>query len=1313
MDAKFNLRFLILFLCTSILFIYNGIFSPLTGLFLITFVLIFYKRESIENFQEVSGGTAGSNELWDVHFQNKVLFFNSPCALNSNFGNKTVGSNCSISDLNNLPTWYSWENFVIEDARLAYGSFRGNVNRVPYGSPIYVQSQSRSDATPTYVTVASSKLSVSESRDSNAQFMLEPVDTSLKRSFVKFGDGVYIRHIPSNMYIAKPSNTNNNIKLSNIKDKTSQWNIYNQMGYGHSRQIDWAREALATMSSIYANKKYLPSNCTDGDRNTFCHSDSDKDTQEPYIDIHLTRLLDIKKVAILNRQDCCKDRLGSFWVKVYFDNINAENGKLETKEIYKSQHTASSTQDGFTLENISAVGNRVRVQLSNTGAKRILNLATVSVFGDPVFNTVGANTQLAESSNFILYKPLQVSEKMAVPININCVNTNCNFGVHFMINLSESFSGGTIFSIDKLRVKINNNGKIVVNYVLQNNESSVLTLTGKTELQKMRFNYVSLFLYAGINQENGWAKIKNKATNAYLLVNESEKKYFTTWTSNSNTGEFTSADAVPLEQYEYLGHVKSGYENVPFMRLFVNRKLDSNISFTQSSKVVVGQPRLELYPLKGFIGPLKITNFYYTNEQINRIISFEDNINLGRFDVSDNKRISGMSLPTFGKMGYSLAFWLYIDSENMQNGTYCVFNKKKNLVVMYNSGKYVLEFIFTNSKSESLVYTVPFSHSIVPFQFNHFVVTVDNVKKECKIFQNLKAVQTKKATHAISMDNVEPILVGNCNNSSGLPLKGKITHFNIANYVYSKKQMEKFYTENKEVGKEIDKVNKLFHSVGCPAKILDEKSATPELQQMYLATLSRDPGSLQKSFERMKHFADDFIDNPDSNPERLRMLDMCYGATTTKVLNRILHLSEDIANVKSKGEVNLLLVDGAIDTKSSTVIGPKKIKTYKLDNVKIEFNLSISSLPASTAANVIAFKFIQGKKHALVPQIFFEGNHLAMDIYTSEGIESVVLADNTFNYDQWYRVTLVFHKGYELNVFVNNELALTKETMGQILISNVFEAIVGAYTDLPGFEGKVSDLKISYNTLYSNFDSTKIFLNDTYSLSAPKKITESMNTKNNENSASFTIHFWMYLRSQPNTAVCSILQGVYRKTFFKVQVTQDANQSMLLTVGQSTTVSVPLPGYFFNQWNYVTIEFDQNLRAGKYTFLKVYLNGNVIYSGETQNAADASGSTPGAAEQSVMLVLGECKNSFLKDLRVSNYLLEKTQILQFMTDKGNKGSIDSKKASLFDFEREINEIKKDLFSKKNREKMQEKCYAISDNWTSFKSQNQARLSVAK
>lgn len=1310
MDGKFNFKFLLLFLSTCLLFMYIGHFSTKVGLFLITFILIFYKNEKIDHYENFEN--SDSNNLWDVRFQEKVMFYNSPCMLKSNFGNQIVGTNCSVSDLNNLPVWFSWENFVIEDARLAYGTFRGNINLVPYNSPIYLQGQSRNNINQTYISVNSNKLNVTEARDINCQFILEPIDNTKSNTYVKFGDKVYLKHLQTNQYISIQNYSDNSIKLSNLKDKFSQWNIYNQMGYGHDRDVDWAREALATMSSIYANKKYLPSNCTDGDRNTFCHSDIELDTVEPYLDIHLTRLINVKKVNILNRQDCCKDRLGKFWIKIYFDKIDPNTGKLESTIVYKSENTVSSTQDLFTLENISAVGNRVRVQLSNTGAKRILNLASVSVFGDPVFNTVGVNSQVAENTSYILYKPLQITEKMAVPVNLNCLDSNCNFAIHFAVNLSDTFNGGGILDIGKLKIRINKNGKVVINYYLENDSSSMKTLTGKTEIAKSRFNYITIFVYSGINQENGWVKIKVKSTNKYFIINELEKRYLSTSSNSSNLNEFTEIDSVPLEQYMYLGHVKSDFENVPFMRLFVNKKLDSNISFTQSNKIIIGEPKMQLYALKGYLGPLKITNYFYTNEQIVKLISFEENINLGNFDITDNKRVAGIKLPNFGKMGYSLAFWLFIDSENLQNGVYCILNKKNNLVILYDSIKYVLEFVFTNNKNKTVVYNVPFSHNIVPFQYNHFAITIDNVKQTCKIYLNMSQVASKKLSNTLLMDNIEPILIGNCNNSNNLPMVGKMNQLNISNYVYGKKFIDKLYMENQEFSKAVDKINNLFHSVGCPADILSLEKPNVELQQLYLATMNRDPNALSRQFKKMKDYADDFIDNPDNNPEKLKMLEMCYGVTTKKVLNRILKMSMELNEVKNRGEVKLLLIDGIIDTKSSTVIGPKMIKTYKLDNIKFDFNLIINSLPENTMCNLLAFKFIQGKKHALVPQMYFDGNLLVLDIYTTEGIETITI-NTIMNYNEWYNFSVVFQKGTEFNLFINQQLVHTQTTIGSILISNVFEAILGGYMDMPGFDGRMSDLQISYNTLYSNLDNTKLLLSDTYSLNVPKKIKETIVTKNNENSTSFTIHFWIFFRSQSNISNCNILQGVYKKTYFKLYIGQDSNQNLILTVGQSSNHTIRLPNYFFNQWNYLTIEFDQNVNAGKYTFCKIYINDNVIYSVETSNLVDTDCNSRESDEANVVLLLGECKNSFVKDLRVSNYLLEKTQIYEFMSDKVKKNkNVDAKKPSLFDLEKEMNQIKKDLFNKKNDPNLQEKCFVMENNWNNFKSKNEHRLNKA-
>ena len=69
----------------------------------------------------------------------------------------------------------------------------------------------------------------------------------------------------------------------------------------------------ATMSSLYSTK-YTAENCIDGDINTFCHTSAGDD--QPSLTIEYEGNVEIHKIKVYNRQNCCKDRIvdGSIFI---------------------------------------------------------------------------------------------------------------------------------------------------------------------------------------------------------------------------------------------------------------------------------------------------------------------------------------------------------------------------------------------------------------------------------------------------------------------------------------------------------------------------------------------------------------------------------------------------------------------------------------------------------------------------------------------------------------------------------------------------------------------------------------------------------------------------------------------------------------------------------------------------------------------------------------------------------------------------------------------------------------------------------------
>lgn len=102
----------------------------------------------------------------------------------------------------------------------------------------------------------------------------------------------------------------------------------------------------------------------------------------PYWEVTLNQISQIKEIALFNRNDCCGDRLSNFQITV-FNNAtpvftHQETGRVAQGTIY------SIANDSVFL----ATGNRVRIEFidgfSDNGVNTILSLAEVQVWGTTV-----------------------------------------------------------------------------------------------------------------------------------------------------------------------------------------------------------------------------------------------------------------------------------------------------------------------------------------------------------------------------------------------------------------------------------------------------------------------------------------------------------------------------------------------------------------------------------------------------------------------------------------------------------------------------------------------------------------------------------------------------------------------------------------------------------------------------------------------------------------------------------------------------------------------------------------------------------------
>ena len=153
-----------------------------------------------------------------------------------------------------------------------------------------------------------------------------------------------------------------------------------------SQSLNIAEGKTVSASSVLAGDTSVSlDNATDGNtKGNFSDGDlahtgaaSDKE----WIEVDLGELIDISRIKIWNRMDCCQDRLGNVYVLVsetaFADNFDPASGAVASK------HQFAANESGNPEIQVNTRGRYVRLQKSgdNSGGNAI-NIAEIQVFED-------------------------------------------------------------------------------------------------------------------------------------------------------------------------------------------------------------------------------------------------------------------------------------------------------------------------------------------------------------------------------------------------------------------------------------------------------------------------------------------------------------------------------------------------------------------------------------------------------------------------------------------------------------------------------------------------------------------------------------------------------------------------------------------------------------------------------------------------------------------------------------------------------------------------------------------------------------------
>ena len=143
-------------------------------------------------------------------------------------------------------------------------------------------------------------------------------------------------------------------------------------------KINIARSKTVTISSNYGTG-YDGNNATDGNLENSMHTGGN--SSQEWLEVDLGKEYNIGNIKIINRKNCCQDRLGNMYVFVS-ETPFAENFNPATNTV-GFRHQLSADESGDPNIQVSAKGRYIRLQKSgvNPGGNYI-NIAEIQVFED-------------------------------------------------------------------------------------------------------------------------------------------------------------------------------------------------------------------------------------------------------------------------------------------------------------------------------------------------------------------------------------------------------------------------------------------------------------------------------------------------------------------------------------------------------------------------------------------------------------------------------------------------------------------------------------------------------------------------------------------------------------------------------------------------------------------------------------------------------------------------------------------------------------------------------------------------------------------
>lgn len=673
-----NQNFLILAiiaLCVSIYYRHSpqAWLGPIIVIILFSLSIIWDRSYTVEHF-DAEDGSQGR----DVRYGDIICLFtwlNKFVRMNAN---NIIDTSPQLQNPDEIPrvNW-TWEYFIVEDPKELAQGFSNNSNPIMYGDKIILRSTYRIS----YIGInpnSSPQTSVIATNDRSgwSTFQVISGDAAAKGGqSVKYGDQIYLKTSkePATYLSAQDngimtqSSSQDNKSLIVITDK-----------YGQGAVVNWARRGTSTQSSNYGN--FGANNAIDSNNMTFNHTQSEDNA---WWQVTLPRDIYITKINILNRQDCCKDRLSNFDVIILDHNNNTV--------VSKYYEVAGN---GITWSNINQIGRMVKVQLRK---RNFLHMAEVSVYGVAVnYSLLLENPLSADILNepriFSSTKPFDdITNTMTInsvdlPYNnqakavsmamfIKLLKTNQDETTIFQKGSSDSEKSPCITVIA---------GQSRLRLYYGTTQAASQSFDDIDNLPLNQWIHVAYILDGGINENTGWqlgsfrAKIAQKPfEQCCYYINPLLRQYYYLSSDQSPTAAKSNLwDPSVLEGMVYMGPL-----NVKMTRprafLYINGILRTSTELVNTPKLNTGSlyigksPKLSLKSADFIIDQVKYYNYRIDDRLILKLIQSPlQNVTktlVYKMPEAQNViKLQPNQLP-YIENDFTVNFWLY--NGRPQNGT--------------------------------------------------------------------------------------------------------------------------------------------------------------------------------------------------------------------------------------------------------------------------------------------------------------------------------------------------------------------------------------------------------------------------------------------------------------------------------------------------------------------------------------------------------------------------------------------------------------------------------------------------------------------